>query len=384
MSTSGWLGGIPREEHSYKAIYRNLELSRMHRVVSDHVPMSEEKHEGKKTIDEEQPRGLFESVIYRLDGYDQRYLRESAIDVSEDAFELIVDRLEKEWFFFVHGLVDRHVKPIEPASFCDICTRHTSTHNEALVVCQGCEICVHESCYGIQDLSSFWLCRKCIYGEYQIRCSFCISSDGIFKQTSDNRWGHVLCAMFNRFLSFGHLLSKDPIDVSSYLEESGCLFCNEFGGTAIHCSYFMCTRKYHVGCALDKCYFDLNNGISYCIDHDPLKRNPYELGYGRMNGLRYFGYEKLRNPPAIRRKVRMARPRATLFMKLCKLQPVATPSVLSRVEACDLKEKDSVNIFKVSRYWELKRKEIGGPLVILPGIVYGRKTGEDWMSKRRM
>ncbi|WEL37934.1 ePHD domain-containing protein [Encephalitozoon hellem] len=384
MSTPQSLKSIPREEHGYKSIYRDIDLLRMRRVITDSVYRPCKKLEGKQTIRKEQRRDFFESTLYRIDAYDRHYLHLSNLDISESIFELIMDRLEKEWFFFIRGLVARHVKQAKPSSFCDICTRYMSENDEALVVCQGCEICVHENCYGIQDLSNFWLCRKCIYGESLGECSFCVSSNGAFKQTSDNKWGHVLCAIFNRSLSFGHPLSKDPIDVSSYRKESGCLFCDEGRGTVIHCSYFACPKKYHVSCALDKCYFDLRNSLSYCTFHSPSKRNPYELGYRKINTSNRFGYERLRNPPIIRKKVPMGCPKPTLFSKLNSLQPIAIPSIVSRIKIHDLKDRHDVDISKVLRYWELKRRMIGKPLLVLPDIIPGKLSDDLWMNKRKM
>lgn len=383
MSTSQSFEGIPREEHSYKLIYDGIDLLRMRHIAVDTTHPPKQEFKKKQAIQEEQRNDLFESILYKVDGYDRDYLHRSHPNIPENIFELIMDRLEKEWFFFVQGLVARHVKPVGPSSFCDICTKYTSESDVVLVVCQGCEICVHENCYGIQDLSDFWLCRRCIYREDSRECSFCISPNGVFKQTSDNKWGHVLCVMFNRSLSFGHPLTKEPIDVSSYTKESGCLFCDEVGGTVICCSYFACSKKYHVPCALDKCYFDLRNRLSYCIVHNPLKENPYELGYRKTNAMKRFGYEKLCHPPIIRKRVSMACPKSTLFSKLCNLQPKATPSIIWRIKTYDLKGKYSIDMLKILKYWELKRRMVGGPLVILPDILPGRWAEESWINKRK-
>ncbi|AFN83803.1 PHD zinc finger-containing putative transcriptional regulator [Encephalitozoon romaleae SJ-2008] len=383
MSTSQSFGSIPREERSYKSIYDGIDLLRMHHIVADGIHPPEEKLKKKQTIQEEQGKDFFESILYKVDSYDRHYLHGSHPNVSENVFELIMDRLEKEWFFFVQGLVTRYVKPLRPSSFCDICTKYTSENDKALVVCQGCEICVHENCYGIQDLSDFWLCRRCIYREDSKECSFCISTNGVFKQTSDNKWGHVLCVMFNRSLSFGHPLSKEPIDVGSYTKESGCLFCDEVRGTVICCSYFACSKKYHVPCALDKCYFDLSNRLSYCIVHSPLKENTCELGHRKISAMKRFGYEKLSHPPIIRKKVPMACPKPTLFSKLSNLQPIATPSIIWRIKTYDLKGKYGKDMLKILKYWELKRRTVGEPLVVHPDILPGRWAEESWINKRK-
>lgn len=381
---------IPREERSYKVLYDNLDIFSEHHVRTDVCSSAVEVHgqmaEGCTDGDDVggRPADGFSTIVYRADSGDIEYLRRSGLGVSESMFELVMDRLEKEWFLLVQGLINKYVGPVGPATCCDVCTGASDEGDSVLVVCQGCSLVVHDDCYGAQNSGEHWLCRRCLYHESQVSCSFCPSTDGSFKQTSDLKWGHVVCALFNRNLSFGHPGSRDPIDVDSYKEEAGCMFCRCRSGAAISCSYFMCRSRYHVCCGLDKCYFDMNNRISYCTEHDPLK-SPRTFGARNAYSLKHFGYEKLRHPPRIRRKIGPVEPRATLFMKLCSLRPVATLDMMQRILVHDVGDTGmGEEVAAICRYWEAKRAAVGNTLSRISLLCPGNEAGRGWGDKRRM
>lgn len=387
MPVSRYPRNIPREERSYEVLYDDLEVFAKHMIKAKPM-LAEKAGDGSnsdnisvRTIETNKER--MDIVTYRMDGQDLQYVRSSGLGIEEDVFELIIDRLEKEWFVFVQRLINEYVEPMEPRTPCDICTGSMDEENNVLVICQGCSLVVHEDCYGVQDQVRFWLCRRCVYYGEQVMCLFCPSTNGGFKQTSDLRWGHVTCTMFNKSLSFDNPVSRDPIDVGSYKRETGCSFCDEENGTVVPCSYFMCKARYHVSCALDKCYFDLNNEISYCKEHDPLG----SLGRGESRhiySLRYFDYERLRYPPRIRRRVQPKEFEPSLFLTLCRLEPLATKSMVSRILLYDLGDEKLQDVLAVvSRYWESKRRMIGGPLFDISSFMHGNEVGKEWADKRR-
>lgn len=389
MPTSKYPKDIPREERSYEVLYNGLDLLAEHDVkAGSHTPNEmriEEEHPGAiydEAAKQEEEKAL-NTVMYSMDEADLSYLERSGLKMFEDTFELIIDRLEKEWFLFVQDLINKYVTPIEVRGYCDVCTGAQNEEDDILLICQGCHLVVHEDCYGIQSPSDFWLCRKCLLQETKVTCSFCPSVDGAFKQTSDLRWGHVTCSLFNKTLSFGHPTSKDPIDVDRYKRETGCQFCEDANGTVISCSYFMCKERYHVSCALDKCYFDINNRISYCIEHDPL-RNFHLNGSRAVYSLKYFDYERIRYTPKVRKKVRLTEAKASLFMRLCNLAPAATKAMISRILKHDIKDKEvESDLERVSKYWQAKRRASNDSLLELSDLRFGNDFGKKWIETRK-
>ncbi|KHN69001.1 PHD zinc finger domain-containing protein [Ordospora colligata] len=238
---------------------------------------------------------------------------------------------------------------------------------------------MHQDCYGIQEIVDFWICRGCIYHKQLAACMFCSSLKGCLKQTSDNQWGHVLCVEFNKTLSFAHPVSKEPIDVEYYIKREGCMFCASIYGTVIECTYFMCSRKYHVTCALEKCYFDMSNKLSYCDEHDPLEKWKCNM---KALSLRQFGYKRLSNRPRIRKKKPEVQPSRTLFMNICNLFPCVTPQMLERIvvnDICDTEAKHDV--MNICEYWESKRRQ-KDTMITLQDWYFGNTAGEAWYKKK--
>ncbi|KAK6027896.1 PHD-finger, partial [Ostertagia ostertagi] len=81
---------------------------------------------------------------------------------------------------------------------CDICLAIDSEPDDEMVFCDGCNLCVHMSCYGLQELPpDEWLCMKCrlCYGRNP-SCLLCPTIGGALKCTDTNQWAHVVCALW--------------------------------------------------------------------------------------------------------------------------------------------------------------------------------------------
>ena len=53
----------------------------------------------------------------------------------------------------------------DPTVVCDVCRSPDSDPSNEIVFCDGCNICVHQSCYGIETIpDGNWLCSACEYG----------------------------------------------------------------------------------------------------------------------------------------------------------------------------------------------------------------------------
>lgn len=194
--------GIPREEKGYQEIYKNqldpstpLPIRFLQEEMPVKQPTSLSIPEIKfKKIDKRIPRpashvnhrratdlsvvqrmqrDASEMVEYDMDEQDYFWLKRNPI-MSEDQFEFLIDRLEKEWFDLTLPL--RHwnqekEQPMEDQP-CDVCGLSESGNNDALVFCDGCNIAVHQECYGIPHIpEASWLCRKCMLnpGESVVR-----------------------------------------------------------------------------------------------------------------------------------------------------------------------------------------------------------------------
>ncbi|KAJ7907714.1 PHD-zinc-finger like domain-containing protein, partial [Mycena leptocephala] len=112
-----------------------------------------------------------------------------------EVFEVVIDRLEKEWFNLV----------LPPGQFpsdeaCAICDDSEGENNNAIVFCDGCNVAVHQGvdCYGVPYIpEGQWLCRPCTVSlGTPVSCILCPDVGGAFKQTAQAEWIHLLCAIW--------------------------------------------------------------------------------------------------------------------------------------------------------------------------------------------
>ena len=115
-----------------------------------------------------------------LDSVNAERKKEQADRVSCETFEVIMDRLEKDWFdlvrfshspspVFVPELCRQTKNLPKPDmampsedSTCAICDDSEGENTNAIVFCDGCNLAVHQDCYGVPYIpEGQWLCRKC-------------------------------------------------------------------------------------------------------------------------------------------------------------------------------------------------------------------------------
>ncbi|KAK3805500.1 MAG: hypothetical protein J3Q66DRAFT_124596 [Benniella sp.] len=206
---------------------------------------------------------LAERVEYDMDEQDEYWLKEINVErrkqdlgeVTPELFEKIIDRLEKEWFDLTKN-IPKSVENLPPEdSACNICDDGECENSNAIVFCDGCNLAVHQDCYGIPYIpEGQWLCRKCMLSpQMPVSCIFCPAEGGAFKQTTNSRWAHLLCASWIPEVGVANTVYMEPIDNIDKIPASRwkltCYICKLRMGACIQCETKNCFRAFHVTCA---------------------------------------------------------------------------------------------------------------------------------------
>ncbi|KAG7458883.1 hypothetical protein MATL_G00225300 [Megalops atlanticus] len=127
-----------------------------------------------------------------------------------------------------------------------------------LISCRRCCVQVHASCYGVpsQDVCSNWSCDRCVNGDLTADCCLCNLRGGALKQTTDNKWAHIMCAVAIPEVRFGNEAERSPVDISGVPPQRyrlKCVYCRKrsktVSGACIQCSCGRCLTSFHVTCA---------------------------------------------------------------------------------------------------------------------------------------
>lgn len=186
--------------------------------------------------------------------------------VSYEVFEIIVDRLEKEWFDLMKRIPPKPMpvalgpdgEPIVDANEdigCAICDDGECENSNAIVFCDGCNLAVHQDCYGIPYIpEGQWLCRKCtVSPDRAVSCVLCPHEGGAFKQTTQGKWAHLLCAMWIPETGVSNPVYMEPIDSIERIPKARwrlqCYLCRRKVGACIQCDNKNCFTAFHVTCA---------------------------------------------------------------------------------------------------------------------------------------
>ncbi|KAL1954503.1 hypothetical protein VTO42DRAFT_1114 [Malbranchea cinnamomea] len=211
-----------------------------------------------------------------LEAYNARRKNEQFEPIKPAIFEITMTKIEKEW----HALEKRIPKPNpkppqtqrprsssdaavngehiegseEQDSKCAVCDDGDCENSNAIVFCDGCDLAVHQECYGVPYIpEGQWLCRKCqLIGRGQPSCIFCPNTEGAFKQTNTSKWAHVVCAVWIPEVSIGNPSLMEPISDVENVPKSRwkltCYICRQKMGACIQCSNKNCFVAFHVTC----------------------------------------------------------------------------------------------------------------------------------------
>lgn len=286
-------------------------------------------------------------VEYDMDEQDYCYLMDrnfknpnNIIKLKPEIFEILITILENEWSKlemqmnnndlesnsnqllslnessnnFKYGNDDGIINNSFTEQKCAVCNDSDCDNSNAIVFCDGCDIAVHQECYGIAFIpEGQWLCRKCMINQNnrKIECCFCPSKTGAFKQLDNSLWSHVICALWINELYFANPIYMEPIEGIDLIPKSRwklvCYICKQKMGACVQCSNRNCFQAYHVTCAKRAGLFmQMTKGVqgaiankltlkTYCDKHGPSYWDQSEVLRGIQKTRRYFHDVKLLN-----------------------------------------------------------------------------------------
>nr|GME17234.1 histone-lysine N-methyltransferase ATX4-like isoform X2 [Ipomoea batatas] len=166
---------------------------------------------------------------------------------------------------------------------CAICRWVEDWDYNKIIICNRCQIAVHQECYGATDIQDFasWVCRACETPEIERECCLCPIKGGALKPTDiDTLWVHVTCAWFRPEVAFLDVNKMEPatgilrIPPDSFVK--ACTICEQVHGSCTQCC--KCATSFHAMCALRAGYHvelkcsegngvQLSKWVSYCALH---------------------------------------------------------------------------------------------------------------------
>ncbi|ESO04614.1 hypothetical protein HELRODRAFT_111636, partial [Helobdella robusta] len=268
----------PIDDYYKKIEYCNdffLPKKLFHSVVfldNSFKPSVHEPYDLQNQVDSMCKYDLDELDLHWLEIFNQSRLDMGQGDpISECEMERLVEEIEQQCYVKMSDM-ERTIEQLgieyDENVVCDICRSPEGDENNEMVFCDNCNICVHQACYGIQNIpEGSWLCRTCALG-IKPKCVLCPMSGGAMKCTKGgDKWAHISCALWVPEVSIGCPEKMEPITNISQIPVSRwalvCVLCRDRTGACIQCSIKSCKTSFHVTCA-----FKYSLNLSTVIDEE--------------------------------------------------------------------------------------------------------------------
>ncbi|KAG1739043.1 hypothetical protein EDB19DRAFT_871624 [Suillus lakei] len=317
-------------------------------------------------------------VEYDMDDQDQEWLDAVNVErrkdqlnaVTYETFEIIMDRLEKEYFDLTKNVPKSDYAMPSEDSTCAICDDSEGENSNAIVFCDGCNLAVHQDCYGVPYIpEGQWLCRKCtVSPENPVSCILCPNEGGAFKQTVFGDWAHLLCAIWIPETRVANEVFMEPITGSDKIPKQRwklkCSICGIREGACIQCTKNSCFLAFHTTCARkERLLMPMKSSqgsepgtlACYCEKHLPKEQQDTRLKALAQDGQMTSPNSKLSKS-------------ARAYAKTYKTGPPLVPHIiveriLNYITKVNVRKKNEF-VYMVCKYWSLKREaRRGAPLL---------------------
>ncbi|XP_032348410.1 bromodomain-containing protein 1 isoform X2 [Camelus ferus] len=344
---------------------------------------------------------LDDEVEYDMDEEDYAWLEivnerrrgDCMAAVSQSVFEFLMDRFEKASHCEKQKQGGQQCL-IDEDAVCCVCMDGECQNSNAILFCDMCNLAVHQECYGVPYIpEGQWLCRHCLQSRARpADCVLCPNKGGAFKKTDDDRWGHVVCALWIPEVGFANTVFIEPIDgvrnIPAARWKLTCYLCKQKGvGACIQCHKANCYTAFHVTCAQRAGLYmkmepvrELAGGAAtfsvrktaYCDAHTPpgCTRRPLNI-YGDVetkNGVcrKEGSLKTVRSTSKVRKKAKKAK--KALREPCAALPPVCAPYIppqrLNRIANQVAIQRKKQFVERAHSYWLLKRlSRNGAPLL---------------------
>ncbi|THH27211.1 hypothetical protein EUX98_g6973 [Antrodiella citrinella] len=327
-------------------------------------------------------------VEYDMDEQDQAWLealnadrkKEQLDKISYETFEIIMDRLEKEWFDLTKNIPKSDFALPSEDSTCAICDDSEGENTNAIVFCDGCNLAVHQDCYGVPYIpEGQWLCRKCtVFPESPVSCILCPNEGGAFKQTVQGEWVHLLCAIWVPETRVANEVFMEPVTgverISKQRWRLKCEVCGVREGACIQCNKTSCFLAFHATCARKERLLmpmKATQGLEaptlacFCEKHLPAEQT--EIRAAAFEAEQNAADEEMEGEIAGTKSPKSSKA-ARAYAKTYKPGPPIVPYVIVRrimqyIGKINIRHKEKF-VLLVCKYWSLKREvRRGAPLL---------------------
>ncbi|CCJ30989.1 unnamed protein product, partial [Pneumocystis jirovecii] len=307
-----------------------------------------------------------------LEQYNSKRLKLEGDTISHEFFEIVLTKIEKEWVE-----LDRKIpKDISKENLssddskCSICDDGECENINAIVFCDGCNLAVHQGMLNCLIKIPYIIYRLLWYSLYSrrtVNCIFCPNTSGAFKQTSDNRWAHLLCAVWIPEVTVANSVYQEPIDNIYKIPSSRWKL--QKMGASIQCANKSCYKAFHVTCARRaKLYMPMKKNNTefkaYCDKHVPsFWRNEHNITKFLHDTRNYF----LSHTPTSQSSINnynsnyTRNPSSKIYINLKKkktypLIPMYIQhKILNYIHRFPIRKK-AIFITDICKYWSLKRE----------------------------